>query len=35
MSEDIALVYCAIEEPSYNRVITPSDDPGIRAIPTE
>ena len=35
MSEDTALVHCAIKESSYNRVIAPSDDPGIRAIPAE
>ena len=35
MGEDTALVRCTIEEFRYYRVIAPSYDPGIRAIPAE
>ena len=35
MSEDTALVHYTIEELCFYRVIAPSDDPGIWAIPTE
>ena len=35
MGEDTALVHRTIEEFRYDRVVAPSDDPSIRAIPAE